>query len=430
MGEIKETLRKLFKTGFFHIFGSNVINRIIGFLSGVILIRILTKNEYGVFTYAWNIYSIIILFTGMGVENGVLQLASEHSSDREYTDRVINYGTRFGFRFNLLLTAVILGIGLLAPLKIESGRPLLMMLCLLPTVELAANLITVYLRAQKRNQEYSRLNVISTISMLALSAGAAFLFREKGMVISHYLSPLLVIVLGYSLCHVHLLNRDRSGLGEERNAFLKISFISMCNNGLSQLMYLLDLFVLGIVDPQETILASYKVATSIPAALTFIPLALVTYLYPYFAEHKDDKDWCLGKYKKVVLGLGGLNLAISAVLFFAAPLVIRLVYGEQYLDAVPVFRILAVNYFFSGTFRILSGNLLVTQRKLKFNLIVAIISSSINVIADYFFIQKWGSIGAAWATVLVVIISGAMSTIYLVKVFRNQGKEQSSAIRE
>ena len=136
------------------------------------------------------------------------------------------------------------------------------------------------------------------------------------------------------------------------------------------------------------------------------------------------------KYKKVVLGLGGLNLVISTMLFFAAPLVIRLVYGEQYLDAVPVFRILAVNYFFSGTFRLLSGNLLVTQRKLKFNLIVAIISSSINVVADYFFIRTWGSIGAAWATVLVVIVSGAMSTVYLVKVFRNRGKEQSSAIRE
>ena len=45
-------INTLFKTGFFHIFGSNVINKILAFLSSVILVRILTKTEYGAFTYA------------------------------------------------------------------------------------------------------------------------------------------------------------------------------------------------------------------------------------------------------------------------------------------------------------------------------------------------------------------------------------------
>ena len=64
----------------------------------------------------------------------------------------------------------------------------------------------------------------------------------------------------------------------------------MVINALSQLLYLLDLFVIGIVDPQETIIASYKVATVIPTALIFIPNSLVIYIYPYFAEHKDDTE--------------------------------------------------------------------------------------------------------------------------------------------
>ena len=95
------------------------------------------------------------------------------------------------------------------------------------------------------------------------------------------------------------------------------------------------------------------------------------------------------------------------------------------MDAVPVFRLLSVNYFFSGTFRILSGNLLVTQRKLKFNLLVAIISSSANIAADFFFIQWWGSIGAALATVLVVLVSSVFSTTYLIYTFRQKAKKTS-----
>ncbi len=420
MEKILKRIKILFKTGFFHIFGSSVINKIIAFLSSVVLVRILTKVEYGAFTYAWNIYSIILIFNGMGIESGVLQLASEHSGNEKYANKVSNYGARFGLCFNLILVVVLLGIGLFAPLKIEAGKRILCALCVLPVLQLLYNLTASYLRAQKRNQEFAKLQVTNTILVFIVSASFAFLFREMGLVIGHYVAYLVAFVVGLLLFHVRLIRSDTGELGEDKLPLLKISFISMLNNGLSQLMYLLDVFVLGIVDPQETILASYKVATMIPAALTFIPLSLITYLYPYFAEHKDDGKWCLSKYKQILLGLGGLNLALSTTLFIAAPLIIRILFGVQYLDAVPVFRLLSVNYFFSGTFRILSGNLLVTQRKLKFNLFVAVVSSLTNAVADYFFIQWWGSMGAAWATVLVVLVSSILSTTYLIYTFRKK----------
>lgn len=420
MTKVLPKIKTLLRTGFFHIFGSSVINKVIAFLSSVVLVRILSKTEYGVFTYAWNIYSIILILNGMGIESGVLQISSEHSGDIAYANRASNYGVRFGMKFDLLLFALILGTGLFAPLKIESSRPVLCMLCLLPMAQLLFQMTTSYLRAQKRNQEFARLTVINTVLIFVISAGAAFLFREKGLVVGYYAAYLSSFVIGLVVYHIRLFNSTPKLEGEDRNALLKIAAITMCNNGLSQLMYLLDVFVLGIVDPQETLLASYKVATMIPSALAFIPLALITYLYPYFAEHKDDGKWCLERYKQIVLGLGAFNLLLSGILFAGAPLIIRLLFGEQYLDAVPVFRILSANYFFSGTFRILSGNLLVTQRKLKFNLFVAVVSSLTNVVADYFFIQWWGSVGAALATVLVVLISGILSTTYLIHTFRQK----------
>lgn len=418
MEKLLPKIKTLFKTGFFHIFGSSVINKIIAFMSSVVLVRILTKAEYGVFTYAWNIYSIILIFNGMGIESGVLQVSSEHSGDTEFGDRASNYGIRFGIKFDLFLGVIILLIGLFAPLKIEASREILCMLCILPMSQILFQMTTTYLRAQKRNQEFARLTVLNTALIFVVSAGCAFIFREKGLVFGYYAAYLSSFVVGLLIYHIRIFNNSMPLDGEERKGLLKIAVISMTNSGLSQLMYLLDVFVLGIVDPQETILASYKVATMIPSALAFIPLALITYLYPYFAEHRGDGNWCLKRYKQILLGLGGLNLLISVVLFTGAPMIIRLLFGEQYLDAVSVFRILSVNYFFSGTFRILSGNLLVTQRKLKFNLFVAIVSSLTNVVADYFFIQWWGSIGAALATVLVVYVSSVLSTTYLIHTFR------------
>lgn len=419
MKGIISKVKILFRTGFFHIFGSSVINKIIAFLSSVVLVRILSKTEYGVFTYAWNIYSIILILNGMGIESGVLQISSEHCGNTNFSNKASNYGTRFGMKFDLILFALILGIGLFAPLKIEASRKILCSLCLLPMTQLLFGMTTTSLRSQKRNQEYAKIVVFNTCMIFGVSAVCAYLFREIGMIIGYYIAYICSYFVGLMVFHVKLFSKEKIDLEEDEKPLLKISFITMLNNGLSQLMYLLDIFVLGIVDPQETILASYRVATMIPTALAFIPNAMITYLYPYFAEHRKDKNWCLKRYRQVLLGLGGLNLILSLALFIVAKIIIRLMFGVSYLDATPVFRILVISYFFSGTFRILSGNILVTQRRLKFNMVVAIISSSVNIVADYFFIQWWGAIGAAIATVLVVLISSVMSTVYLIYTLKN-----------
>lgn len=423
---IRNKIQQLIKTGFLHIFGSSVINRLITFLSSVVLVRILTKDEYGTFTYAWNIYSILLLFNGFGMESGVLQICSEHGDDDPYCRKVCGFGLRFGLIFDLLLMAILLGLGLWMPVKIENANILLCMLCLLPAVQFIYFISTSYLRSQKRNRDYMHLTLLHTVLVFVTTALFSFIWMEKGIVVGYYVSFASAALFAFFAKGL----RWSSGSGlsrEDRKSLISIAFVSMCNIGLSQMMYLLDIFVLGQIDPQETILASYKVATTIPTALVFIPNALITYLYPYFAQHRGDGDWCLKRYKQILLGLGVVNAMVSLGMVILAPWVIQIFFGEAYLDAVPVFRILSVNYFFSGTFRILSGNLLVTQRKLKFNLMVALISGAVNVLADFLFIRWWGSIGAALATVLVVMVSGVLSTTYLIYTFKKNKKETEAS---
>lgn len=412
---------KLLRTGFFHIFGSNVINKIIAFLSSIILVRLLTKAEYGIFTYSWNIYSILILANGCGMESAILQICSEKTGDKEYCKKATSYGTKIGLGFNCILCIGLAIIGFFIPLAYDGANILIKLLCFLPPCQLLYNLTCIVLRYQRKNSEYSKLTIINTSLLLVGSVLGALLFREKGLIMGYYVAYISSAIVGNRVYGVHLGLNCNSMIKQVKKDLISIGLVSMVNSGISELLYLLDVFILGIVTSDETVLASYKVATVIPTALAFIPLSLMTYMYPYFAEHKDDRRWCLNNYKKIVFGFGGFNLFVSAVLFFGANIFVTILFGNQYIDAVPVFRLLAINYFISGTFRIISGNLLVTQRKLKFNTIVAILSGIVNVVADYFFIQLWGSIGAALATVLVVAFSSIMNTIYLIYTFRNIG---------
>lgn len=420
-------VKKLFKTGFFHIFGSSVINKCLGFISSTVLVWLLSKSEYGRFTYAWNIYSIVIILNGLGADSAILQLCSEKSGDELYMRQVVRYGTRYGSCVSIGMGILLILVSRFVSMKIQGANDMLLLLCALPLLQFFYNVSVVCLRAQKRNQDFSRISMLNTVLHLLFSVIGAFAFREKGLVLGYYASYLLSSAICIFKMKICPFDSGRVELEQkERKAMLSISVVSACTNGLSQVMYLLDLFVLGIVAAEETVLASYRVGTIIPSALSFIPTALAIYLYPYFAEHRNDAAWCLRTYQKTVLAFGAFNLLLSGFLVFAAPLVIRIVYGSQYADVVPIFRLLALNYFFSATFRTLAGNLLTTQRKLKFNLLVGVIASVTNVAADFFFIQWWGSMGAALATVLVTLLSGALYTAYLFHVFR---AGQNSAAR-
>lgn len=421
---LRKTLKRFVETGFFHIFGGTVINKIIAFLTSVVLVRILTAEEYGVFTYAWNIYSMLLLLDGVGMASAVLQICSERSTEEAYMRAVGHYGLKCGALFDLLLAVVLFAIGTWAPLSISGARGALQLLSGLPIFHFLFDVISNYLRAEKRNRDYAALKTFNTAVIFAVSMLGTWVLREKGLILGYYAAYILTLCVCLLRRDVGLLLPAERPEKSVRRAFWGIAVVSMCNTALSQLLYLLDIFVLGVVDPQETVLASYRVATIIPTALNFIPVALITYVYPYFAEHRMDGRWCLDRYKKMLIGLGAFNLITGCVLIAGAPFFVRLIFGETYSDVTPIFRLLIVNYCISGTLRVPAGNLLVTQRKLKFNLFVAILSGLVNIAADFLFISWWGAMGAALATVLVVIITSVMNVSYLMYTFKSvSGKE-------
>ena len=410
--KISKISKKLIQTGFLYVFGSSVINKIINFLSSIVLVRILSKTEYGIFAYAWNIYSLLILLEGMGMASAVLQLSSENTNDRAKVKGVFTYGAKFGTIINLILAVLMIFVGIFVPFKIEGAGNILVLLAALPALQFTVTAILNTIRSVKLNKNFGALTTTNTVLTFCMCVLGAYIFREKGMVLGYYVSNTITVILCIGVFKKNFKSETPID-NTDKKAMRSIAFISMCNTALAQLLYLADVFVLGIVVPQETVIASYKVATVIPTALSFIPGVLVTYLYPYFAEHRNDPAWCLKTCKTVFIGMGILNAIISATLVIFGELIIKIFFGAQYLDALPIFRILAINYFFSGTFRVLAGNLLITQRKLKFNLFVGILTGSINVVADVFFIQWWGSMGAACATVLVVLVSSILSVSYL-----------------
>ena len=413
----KQMIRSLIRTGFFHIFSSSVINKMLTFLSNIVVVRFVSKIDYGVFAYADNMISMILLASGMGMVSGTFQLCSEKKDNREKNE-IFRYGTAVGIRINIVLCLVIAFISQFLPFKFDSAGEYLFLMSINPILMIIFEFQQIYFRSRMENQKFSFASTFNTFLVVMGAIFGVIIASIDGMIIGRNIAYILtIIIVSVKLAapvYIKKTNIDK----KEKIELFKISFISMLNNGISHLLYLLDVFLLGLILSSEQIIASYKVATTIPTAMIFIPTALVTYIYPYFASKKDDKHWCLRQYKRIIKYFGSFNLLVTIGLILLAKPIIILLYGTQYIDAVTCFRILAINYFISGTFRTISGNLLITQRRLGFNLMANIISGSINIIGNVILIPLCASGGAALTTLTASFVAAVMSTglyIYILK---------------
>ena len=136
MGLIKKIASKLGSTGFFHVFGSTAINKVISFASGIVLVRLISKSEYGVFSYANNLLNFFMIVCGFGAASGILQMCSEKMDEQE-KKALYAYASRNSFIINSFLSVMIFLTGMFIPLKIEGAGICLAMMAFIPIFVLA-----------------------------------------------------------------------------------------------------------------------------------------------------------------------------------------------------------------------------------------------------------------------------------------------------
>lgn len=409
LDRLKGPFAKLYRTGFFHIFGAGTINKVVSSLTMIVLVWLIPKAEYGLYSYVFNIVSIFALFNGLGASSALLQLCCEHMEDRPLMLAVFRYGERWGRAADVALAALILIYALVAPGALPGSQPLLALYCLYPLAVLLCELRLVYLRSNLDNRAYAYMTNIQTLLLAALSMGGAFVAGVPGLIAGQYaayVASFAVLAWRHPLPKPMPEERDRTFSKRE---YWYVALVSSLNNGLSQALTLLGTFFVGQYLASDTAVASYKVATTIPFALLFIPTVLITYIYPYFASHNTDGPWTRRNYLRLSLAgaacVGSVALVMGAL---GGPL-IGLVFGEQYLDAVPSFQILILGFFVTAAFRQPAGNLLVTQKRLTTNTVVGIASIVLNVVLSIILIPSMQLEGAAWAYTGTMVLGAALS---------------------
>lgn len=149
----------------------------------------------------------------------------------------------------------------------------------------------------------------------------------------------------------------------------------------------------------------YSAAITTAGIFQFVYTAIIDSYRPVILENKrdDSQEYALNMTRLYSLTLY-LSFAQSIVFTILGEFIIKVLYGNDYLGAVPVLRILVWFLAFSmmGSVR---NVWILAEQKQKYLWVINLGGASFNVLLNFVLIEKFGACGAATASLFTQIFS-------------------------
>jgi O-antigen/teichoic acid export membrane protein len=156
----------------------------------------------------------------------------------------------------------------------------------------------------------------------------------------------------------------------------------------------------------------YTAAVKIAESWFFLAVIFVQSLYPSFIKSEQfDKDGLKHILTLFYSFMFWFSCIVSFILYIASDTLIVILYGLQYIDAVPVFKL----YVWSGVFVFVitsSSRWFLLKNRTSSLLYRSCLGAISNVALNYFFIRKFGLVGASLSTLISYFIVAYIYDIF------------------
>lgn len=413
----KSLLGRVKSQGFFHIIASSSLVKVVSFISAIFLPRLLTKGDFGLLTYVDNLRNYILLINAIGISNATLRYVARADDDRLRKGYFLA-SLKIGILFDCILIVLTLVAFILIKLPFDGASALLISMSFLPLFVFLFEDIQLFLRASFENRKYSLLSFTYSFAMVALQIGMAYLWGLNGVVLARYLAVILCILLGVVLFRQIKSFRVKPLMPDRKQmlGMARFGLIILIANATSLIMQLNETFIIGQILKDKDALAEYRVASYILTISLFITQSVVVFIYPHFVRHMDNKAWVWSRFKKVFVYNAILMIPLHIGLILLAKPFILIIFGQTYLNSVPIMQMLLVASLGQSLFRGITGNILAGIGEEQFNLRINLIFVILHVLIDIWAIKNYGLAGAAIALTVIYFASGLVMVAHLRKV--------------
>lgn len=404
-------LSNFFKQSGIWIASSFFVSKIAAFLLTLFMARILSKEDLGWVMYGLNYLGFFIPFVGFGSSHGALRYAAIEKENVE-KQKIIAYSFSYGLIFNILLSLIML---VLAFVIFGNGNQLLIVSLFM--IRLFGVFLIDQAKSEVRgfhnNKKFGQIEIYSNILLLVSAVFSAYFFGVKGYIFSLCLSPFVVLFF-----HRFRISFDRTQFKNfTEKSFWKFCVTMAFTNQVSELIFLLDVFFIGIFLDNSAV-AHYRIYSIIPFNLFFLAALFFQTAYPKLCENHQNNQYQLQFLFNFWKLMVPITILIFAVSYFGAEYILTL-FGNDYAENPKVFKILIVASISVLLLRTPFGYLLASKGKSIYNLIAALISILSLLVLIKPTISNFGIEGVAWLSLVNLFFIGNFQMIsYFYLVYR------------
>jgi len=411
------------------VFAGMIASQALWFVTRLLLVRNLSKEELGIYTLLVAIIGIVSLLASLGLWEGSTRyisifLGQGKKDDVETIQRAsLKIGAIAG---SVTCVCIFLLSGVLSKYvfyKPELSLPFMVMSFFIPAYVMALVLASILRGYGIISPKVYFMDIGQTFFFLVLICliflfGLSFISIIYAYVISMIAACALIAYFGYRRAGIRPFVL-RGGEAYVRE-LLKFSVPLLSADIMFVIFRSADTLMLGRYGTAEEV-GVYGVSVSL-AAFLILPLVALDAVYlPIAGElfaKKQSSD--LARTYQVLTKWGfSLTLPIFFILFFFPEMTITFLFGERFGDSVLPLRILSLGYLFN-VFLGASGTLLLVLGLSKVLMKVSAAGAVLNILLNYFLIKHLG-LGIKGAAVSSMVSFSAISAGYSFVLYRHSG---------
>ena len=395
------------------VFGK-VAQMVISLVVGLITARYLGPSNYGIINYATAYTSFFMSVCTLGI-NSVLV--------KEFIDRPEEEGTIIGSSLLLRAVSSILSAGVIVGVVnlVDAGERTTILVTALCSLGLIFNIFETFnywFQAQLRSKVTAVATLIAYIGSSVYKI-VLFIFRKSVVWFAFSLS-LDYIILGIILlyCYKKYGGKPLSFSKTVSERILSKSIYFILPGIMVSVYSYADKFMLKQM-LSEAEVGYYATAVTLCGMWTFLLTAIIDSMYPSIMEsYKTDKKLFEKKNRQLYAIVFYLSVAVSLAFCFLGNWIVPLLYGEAYLPAVAPLKI--VTWYTAFSYLGVARNAwIVCENKQKYLKYIYVSSAVCNVILNLLFIPRWGTVGAAAATLVTQMLTTVVVPFFIKSLRRN-----------
>jgi len=398
-----------------YVFIATVTARILSLLASIIALKLINKTELGYVLYAISIMAFIIPLSGLGIQQGLLRFGAQLNSVTE-KKHLFSFVFKKGLIFSFLLSLVIFVLSYIIPLEFTESAYFLRWLSFLILSMFLLEIIKIQFRLEHNNKQFAFIEIFYNTLLVVTVFVLSYFYKELGYTIALIITPLITFLWFIKSLKI---NFKSAKLPIPLDfTFLKYGFFASLANVATQLLFAIDILLIGSILNDPSLVTAYKYVSIIPFSLLFLPGVLLTTDFVSLTERIYDKAYIKNYSKNYSLFFVLLCIGIT-ILFYPLSGFILNIFDPEYRIYTTTFLVLTGGVFGILIFRGLYGNLLSALGKAHINYWIAFVALLINIPANYYLIPKYGILGAAITSSVLMWLS-SLSTLVIFKILHNK----------